>query len=225
MFDKEIKQLNDFILENNRYPSKIELNKDSALPYQNKCLKLFGRHENWINFGIAVPLTEKLKKTCINCQNLFDHKENTFCSHSCAAIFNNLKRNKRKCLFCCKTLNHSVAKKYCSRECDDQHHLWVKIDGWLIDGKTSASNRLLRKMLSLLFGYKCSNTFCGLSDWHSQKITLEVDHINGNHEDSSINNIRLLCPNCHTLTPTYKNKNKGNGRHSRRQRYQDGKSY
>lgn len=40
-----------------------------------------------------------------------------------------------------------------------------------------------------------------------------------------INNLILLCPNCHSLTPTYKALNKGNGRHNRMKRYNDGKSY
>ena len=43
--------------------------------------------------------------------------------------------------------------------------------------------------------------------------------------NNTVNNIELLCPNCHAQTPTYKGKNKGNGRYSRKLRYQEGKSY
>lgn len=63
----------------------------------------------------------------------------------------------------------------------------------------------------------CNN--CG------NQIPLEVEHKDGNSENNSLINLCLLCPNCHAQTPTYKSKNKGNGRHSRRQRYKDGKSY
>ena len=41
---------------------------------------------------------------------------------------------------------------------------------------------------------------------------LEIDHVNGNYADNSPANLRLLCPNCHALTPTFKGLNRGNGR-------------
>lgn len=46
-------------------------------------------------------------------------------------------------------------------------------------------------------------------------IPLELDHINGDPSNDFPSNLRLLCPNCHALTPTAKGKNKGNGRQSR----------
>jgi len=52
-----------------------------------------------------------------------------------------------------------------------------------------------------------------------------MDHIDGNADNNSLDNFRLVCGNCDMQLPTYKNKNKGNGRAWRRKRYAEGKSY
>lgn len=44
--------------------------------------------------------------------------------------------------------------------------------------------------------------------WMGKKISLELDHIDGNNKNNLISNLRYLCPNCHALTPTYRGKNK-----------------
>jgi HNH endonuclease len=49
---------------------------------------------------------------------------------------------------------------------------------------------------------------CGLKEWRGVKIGLELDHINGNTYDHKIENLRILCPNCHATTDTYRGKNK-----------------
>jgi 5-methylcytosine-specific restriction endonuclease McrA len=44
---------------------------------------------------------------------------------------------------------------------------------------------------------------CGLIDWRGRPIGLELDHVNGDKTDWRLDNLRLLCPNCHAQTPTY----------------------
>jgi hypothetical protein len=61
-----------------------------------------------------------------------------------------------------------------------------------------------KKILIEENGYKCE--WCKLEKWLDMPITLEIDHIDGNHSNNSKENFRLLCPNCHSFTPTFKNK-------------------
>jgi predicted restriction endonuclease len=53
--------------------------------------------------------------------------------------------------------------------------------------------------------YKCE--ICGINDWLGNQLTLHLDHKNGNNRDHRIENIRFLCPNCHSQTDTYAGRN------------------
>jgi hypothetical protein len=57
---------------------------------------------------------------------------------------------------------------------------------------------------------------CGLAEWLGQRITLELEHKNGNHYDDSRENVELLCPNCHSLTDTWRGRNKSKGKSGKR---------
>lgn len=58
-----------------------------------------------------------------------------------------------------------------------------------------------------LLKYECS--ICGISNWNNKELSLQLDHINGISNDHQINNLRLLCPNCHSQTGTFAGRNKG----------------
>lgn len=67
----------------------------------------------------------------------------------------------------------------------------------------------LRKLIlrENVLDYKCQE--CGLNEeWNGKEIILEIDHINGNRVDNRIENLRFLCPNCHSQTSTFKGRNK-----------------
>ena len=71
----------------------------------------------------------------------------------------------------------------------------------------NTNNLRLRLLREGLKEHKCEN--CGLSEWVGCKIPLELDHKDGIKQNHTWGNLRLLCPNCHALTPTYAGKNMG----------------
>lgn len=56
---------------------------------------------------------------------------------------------------------------------------------------------------------KCS--ICGIDEWQGKKISLQLDHIDGDNHNHRLENLRLICPNCHSQTDTYCGKNKVKG--------------
>jgi hypothetical protein len=185
---------------------------------------------------------------CPTCNQVlpFEKRRNRFCSQSCSATFNNkgVARNPagkgfftpgpdyvkrltaeeegRLCAHCGERFPRDF-NKYCD-ECIAQGVNNVKVPH-LADMKTDATRRtyLLRTR-----EHRC--VICGYSEWTGQPIPLEVDHADGNPDNNTEENLRLLCPNCHAQTETYKGKGKHFGHDSRRKvmrrkRYKNGQSY
>ena len=153
---------------------------------------------------------------CCNSPLPYESRQKTFCNRSCSAIFNNKQRTslvKWNCSGCGKehnTLPHKV-KKYCSHNCQNtkiKENSFEKLKQGLISDRS-----LIRTILKREFGNKCFE--CNLETWRGHPISLEVDHIDGNAGNNNYLNLRLVCPNCHSITATWKGKNKGNGRASR----------
>ena len=77
----------------------------------------------------------------------------------------------------------------------------------IINGKVSwqGSARLLRKLIKS--GYKESKCeVCGITEWQGKPISMCLHHIDGNHDNNSIDNLQVLCPNCHSQTDNYAGK-------------------
>lgn len=120
------------------------------------------------------------------------------------------------CVYCQIEFTYSPYHKrgiYCSNECSSKHKSYIHKQKWLSGQLLKVERSTLRKYLSEDRGYKCE--VCGISDWNSKSITLQVDHIDGNPADDSPKNLRLICPNCHSQTPSFSGRNKGSGRAAR----------
>ena len=132
----------------------------------------------------------------------------------------------RNCTSCDGALKSRYQVKFCSNKCqaDYQYQQWVILwkAGEMNGGIGITSRNLsghLKRYLMDKFENKCSQ--CSWNKRHpvTHSIPLEIDHIDGDAENNVEINLRLLCPNCHALTPYYKNLNRGKGRKWRMKKY------
>jgi hypothetical protein len=74
---------------------------------------------------------------------------------------------------------------------------------YLKNEKPIKSHALKTKLISSsLKTNECE--ICGISEWNGKIIVLELDHIDGNKFNNNLSNLRILCPNCHSQTPTFR---------------------
>lgn len=83
-----------------------------------------------------------------------------------------------------------------------------KLDEILVENSTYDNTNFLKYRLldEGLKEHKCEK--CGRTEWEGEPIPLELHHINGDRSDNRLENIQLLCPNCHALTDNYCGRNK-----------------
>jgi hypothetical protein len=148
-----------------------------------------------------------------------------FCSRECQSLF--FTKDKGICINCDKPLLNKQ-EKYCSTDCQWDYNYKDNIQKWKsgeLTGMDAGESILVWLRRYLFDKYKNRCCLCGWCEINptTGKIPLQVDHIDGNYKNNTEDNLRLLCPNCHSLTPTFGSLNKGNGREKRRLKLQSNK--
>jgi hypothetical protein len=140
-------------------------------------------------------------KRCIHCSAIIPYDLRhliDFCQGDCLAEYRLAKR-----------LAKQRDKKAAGKAYESLMREAKRFEAGLVIGRETLRKHLLRTR-----GSNC--TICNRpNEWQGKPLTLIVDHIDGNASDNSPSNLRLLCPNCDSQTPTFGGRNLGKGRKSR----------
>ena len=126
----------------------------------------------------------------------------------------------------CTNCNIKIEKsnKFCSIKCQKE----FKYKQYIKNRKNGLETGLrgdyqvsmhIKRFLFNKYKNKCAKCNWGQVNEYTNNIPLEIEHIDGNYKNNKENNLILLCPNCHSLTSTYKGANLNNGRKSRKKYY------
>jgi hypothetical protein len=112
----------------------------------------------------------------------------------------------------CKHCENEIPNRnvFCNNSCQREFQYketikeWLKGGNIMNDGAIKISNNI-RRYLFELHNSECQECGWNKINPYTNKIPLEVEHIDGNSQNNKFENLKLLCPNCHSLTKTYKN--------------------
>lgn len=169
---------------------------------------------------------------CLNCETPLTRQQvidgngaAKYCSRKCSRQHSGCGRPPASVSHCGQCgadfIPHHKQQRYCTTRCAGLAQSSSIVEQWLagtLDGHSGggALRPTIRRYLIEQANHKCSQCGWGEINPTTGKSPLNVDHIDGNSLNNHPDNLRVLCPNCHSLTPTYGALNIGNGRDSLR---------
>lgn len=128
----------------------------------------------------------------------------------------------KKCKTCGKEFStYTENQNFCSSECYNVYRTQLKIDFWLKGDEiynTQYMPLFIKNYLFKIHNSKCQKCGWGNINKHTNKVPLQIHHIDGDCTNNSEDNLELLCPNCHALTENFGSSNKNSKRLFRRQK-------
>jgi hypothetical protein len=151
-------------------------------------------------------------KNCKKCEKVFEPKKGliNYCSLECrnSRVWSDYDKQK-------KSISAKNSEKQKNANKNRSKEVWIKvaetrkknhIENILQSDYTSLSFESLRYRILYEQKNKCNR--CGLDSWLGQEIVLELEHKDGNNKNNNRDNLEMLCPNCHSLTDTWRGRNK-----------------
>jgi len=171
----------------------------------------------------------EIECNCLQCNNKFKYLKSSrprkFCSHLCSNKYYGDSRRKypetKNCLNCNKSIN-GWKVRFCSKSCnhkfvnDKLEKEWLKGDLTNSITESGLIPCFIEKYIWKKYNNKCADCEWSKVNPINNKSPLHIHHIDGNSQNNKENNLKLLCPNCHSLTPNFGRFNKNGTRGKRR---------
>jgi len=126
-----------------------------------------------------------------------------FCSRACANSRIRTEETKKK-------ISEGILKSEWWLKCDYSHNssdekIEKQKETWKAKRNFNTAHIFsIKKWIKEERGHKCEE--CGVEEWNGKRLPMEVDHIDGNTKNNDLTNLKVLCPNCHSQTPTWRKK-------------------
>jgi len=173
--------------------------------------------------GYKAKIKPNPNKVCEFCEKEFVPSKGyrlkqRFCSLTCGSRYNN---SKIKQIRYCKNCQQDISgkgQKYCSHKCQWEYRTKITLQKWFNNeykgycGNLHQISPTIKNYLIKKAGHKCPK--CGWNKIHpiTKRIPLQINHIDGDSTNSRPENLEILCPNCHSLTPNFGSLNKNSKR-------------